>query len=40
VLTSNQAVLWDSLRQAGVDDALENIGRLGALPRVAATLAP
>lgn len=35
VLTSNQAVLWDSVRQAGVDDGLEDIGRLGMLPRVA-----
>lgn len=35
VLTSNQAVLWDSLRQAGVDDRLENFGRLGTLPGMA-----
>jgi maleate isomerase len=33
VLTSNQAILWDSLRQAGIDDTLEDIGQLGRMPR-------
>lgn len=33
LLTSNQVILWDSLRQAGINDTLENIGRLGSLPR-------
>jgi maleate isomerase len=32
VLTSNQCVLWSSLRNAGIDDVLSNIGRLGTLP--------
>lgn len=33
LLTSNQVILWDSLRQAGIDDMLANIGQLGRLPR-------
>ncbi len=33
LLTSNQVILWDSLRQAGINDGLKNIGRLGSLPR-------
>ena len=37
VLTSNQAVLWDTLRHAGIDDELEHIGALG---KVAAPLPP
>lgn len=32
VLTSNQCVLWSSLRHAGVDDILLHVGRLGMLP--------
>ena len=31
LLTSNQVVLWDSLRQAGINDILQNIGQLGRL---------
>ena len=29
VLTSNQLVIWQALRLAGIDDALPGLGRLG-----------
>ena len=28
VICSNQAMLWDCLRQAGIDDRLDGLGRL------------
>ena len=28
VITSNQAMIWDTLRLAGIDDKIEGYGRL------------
>jgi maleate isomerase len=33
VVASNQAMMWDCLRRAGIDDAIEGYGRLFGLPR-------
>lgn len=38
LLTSNQAVLWDSVRQAGIKDPIIGIGQLGTRPIVVSAI--
>jgi maleate isomerase len=39
VVTTNQAVLWDSLRQLGFSERIAGIGRLGSIPAASETQA-